>query len=67
MTEKAMKGEHKRWLDEAERKLGHERFGELAVLVWESKLAGTSPTKVKEEIKAKFELDVRDDMILIKH
>ena len=45
-------------LARVKRKLGREKYRDLAALVLEHKIARTSPKKVKEEIKTKFGITV---------
>ena len=57
------RSETKKWVTRLKRKLGHEKYCELTALLLDRKLAGTSPQKVVDEIRAKFEIDVRPDFL----
>lgn len=59
-----------KWLIELKRKLGHEKFCELAGLWLERKIEGASPEKVVKEFREKFGeigLSVEDLAIFIKY
>lgn len=57
------KKEAKKWVVRLKRKLGPEKYGELAALLLDRKLAGTSPQRVVDEVRDKFEIDVHPDFV----
>ena len=62
-----MTKDRKTLLASLKRKLGREKYRDLTVLVYERKLARVSPRKVKEEVDAKFKINLPPEMTLIKH
>jgi hypothetical protein len=62
-----MTKDRKKLLANLKRKLGRKKYRDFAELVYERKLARVSPRKVKEEVDAKFKIDLPPAMTLIKH
>lgn len=53
-----MMKEAKEWADRVKEKLGQEKFNELAALILERRIEEANTKKVKEEIQAKFGVDI---------